>query len=143
VATVYKRFPDGHVRPIRTARTTPRKGPILVSALFSAFVSVLVRSGLGFIVLLQSSCLQRFMLGQSCAPVLSFRSALLLSVFYNGKSAAADSDFVFYFSNLSWNTNDETLSAVRLIFFWLCLRYLFLIPSSPRFFSCDVMAYCQ
>ena len=83
------------------------------------------------------------MLGQSCAPVLSFRSALLLSVFYNGKSAAADSDFVFCFSNLSWNTNDDTLSAVRLIFF-LALPALS-VPDSelPRFLSYDVMPCCQ
>ena len=37
---------------------------------FSTFVSVLFRSVLGFIVLLQS-CLRRFMLGQSCALVMS------------------------------------------------------------------------
>ncbi len=70
-------------------------GPVLVSAPFSAFVSVLVRSGLGFIVLLlQSSCLQRFMLGQSCPPCVVFAAPRRFFPFFfkTGGSAAADSD---------------------------------------------------
>ncbi|SRR6266478_7503791 len=83
---------------IRTARTTPlRTVPFSFLPLFSALVSVLVRSGLGFIVLvLQSSCLQKFMLGQSCPACCCLScSASLLPVFTHetGGSAAADSDF--------------------------------------------------
>jgi hypothetical protein len=55
------------------------------------------------------------MLGQSCPPVSSFPLCVASSRFSRtGGSAAADSDFVFYVSNLSWNTNDETLRVVRL-----------------------------
>ena len=83
------------------------------------------------------------MLGQSYAPVLSFRSALLLPVFVTGRARPLIVTFVFYDSNLSWNTNDDTLRDVRLIFFWLYLRYLFLIPSFHDFFYMWMMAYCQ
>lgn len=36
--------------------------------------------------------------------------------FITGGSAAADSDFVFHVSKLSWNTTDDTLRDVRLTF---------------------------
>ena len=58
------------------------------------------------------------MLGQSYAPVLSFRSTLLLPVFVTGRARPLIVPFVFYDSNLSWNTNDDTLRDVRLISFW-------------------------
>jgi hypothetical protein len=47
-----------------------------------------------------------------------------------GWSVATDSDLVFYVSNLSWNTTDESLNAVRL---WHCLRYLILSSSIFNF----------
>ena len=83
------------------------------------------------------------MLGQSYAPVLSFRSALLLPVFVTGRARPLMVTFVFYDSNLSWNTNDDTLRLVRLIFF-LALPALS-VPDSelPRFFFMWMMAYCQ
>jgi hypothetical protein len=56
---------------------------VLVFAPSLLFFSFVFWSGLGFIVLLQS-CLQRFMLGQSCALVISPLPALLLPVFENG-----------------------------------------------------------
>jgi len=61
---------------------------------FSAFVSVLFRSGLSFIVLLQS-CLRRFMLGQSCALVISLLPHCFFPFFKTGGSVAADSNFLY------------------------------------------------
>jgi hypothetical protein len=59
------------------------------------------------------------MLGQSvrASVICLVPHALLLPI--TGGSAFADSDFLLYFmcSNLSWNTNDETLRQVRLIVF--------------------------
>jgi hypothetical protein len=77
------------------------------------------------------------MLGQSCAPVLSFPS-LLLPFLITGGSAAADSDFVFYVSNLSWNVNDDTLREVRLIFFWLPALSVFDLERPLNFFLCNM-----
>ena len=85
MATEYKKVPRRDTYDSHSSDDPPVTVPFSFPSLFSAFVSVLVRSGLGFIVLLQSSCLRRFMLGQSCAPVLSFCSASLLPVFYNGR----------------------------------------------------------
>jgi hypothetical protein len=84
------------------------------------------------------------MLGQSCAPVLSFSLRVASSRFLQREGARPlIVTFVSYISNLSWNTNDDTLRNVRLMFLWLCLRYLFLILSSPDFFYVMVTACGQ
>ncbi len=42
--------------------------------------------------------------------------------------------FVFYVSNLSWNTTDDTLRNVRQIFSGSAYVIMFLILSSPQIF---------
>jgi hypothetical protein len=50
-----------------------------------------------------------------------------------GESASADSDScTLYVSNLSWNTNDDTLRQVRLMF-WLFRTFL-IVPDDSVFF---------
>ena len=120
--------------------------PFLVSALL--FDSVLVRSGLGFIVLLQSSCLQKFMLGQSCAPVSSFPLRVASSRSFHEREGARPLivSLVFYVSNLSWNTNDDTLRNVRLIIFFgsaCVITFLILGSLSRNVVINDIKAFGQ
>jgi hypothetical protein len=98
------------------------------------FFSVVFRSGLGFIELLQS-CLQRFMLGQSCALVISPLPHCFFPLSKTGGSVAADSNFfVLYVSNLSWNIDDDTLREVRLMSWPACLSLIIVFPPNILLF---------
>jgi hypothetical protein len=137
-----KKKPEG-TRMIHTAPTTPLKtvpfsflplsanGPVLVSALLlSRFWSVQVSVSLYYCN--HHVCKNLCWVSRARLCRL-FRSASLLPVFHEREGARPlIVTFVFYVSNLSWNTNDETLRHVRLIIFFgsACVTS-FLILSSP------------
>jgi hypothetical protein len=77
VATEYKKDPPTrHVR-FDTAQTTPRNGPVLVSALFSAFVSVFgpFRSRFHCIIAIMSAKIYVGSVVRACCSLFRLRVA--------------------------------------------------------------------
>jgi hypothetical protein len=117
VATEYKKVPRRDTYDSHSSNDPPVTVPFSFppfSLLLSRFWSVQVSVSLYYCNhhVCEDLCwVSRARLCRLSAPCRFF------PFFITGGSAAADSDFVFYVSNLSWNTNDDTLRQVRLIFF--------------------------
>ena len=136
-----KKFPDGHVRFAQPGRP-PAKVPfsfLPFSLLLSRFWSVQVSVSLYYCN--HHVCKNLCWVSRARLCCLSAMRCFY-PFFITGRARPLIVTLYSIFSNLSWNTNDETLSAVRQIFF-LALPALSVPDSEPPIFLCDVMAYCQ